>query len=367
MLSDRLLFNSRAAGQDIGPNLFVWGVGSSGQLGLGDSANRSSPVQLSGTWTTIAACDAATLGLRPGGGMFFFGQAGLGESGLGDTVSRSSPTQIAGTWHKIAGVSPTARNFMALRADGSLWTWGHNVFGQLGLGDTIRRSSPTQVAGTWVAMAGGYHHSLALRGDGTLWMWGLNTFGQLGLGDVAHRSSPVQLTGTWAQTVSGGADTSGLVRGDGSLWLMGNGSEGSGLSDAVDRSSPVQVSGVWREVEMGGRRTAGYQRPASLGIKDTGALFTWGRNNYGGLGHGDTIRRSSPTQIAGTWKKAAVGYYNCLALTPTGSLFSWGGSPDSSSPLSGLGDTVRRSSPVQVAGTWVDAFVGSSGGFGLKI
>ena len=93
----------------------------------------------------------------------------------------------------------------------TLWSWGNNSYGQLGLGDFTHRSSPVQV-GTltnWSKIAGGGNHSLAIKTDGTLWTWGYNRFGQLGLGDTTYRSSPVQVGAltNWSQ-IAGGSNHS---------------------------------------------------------------------------------------------------------------------------------------------------------------
>src|SRR3989344_3820945 len=148
-------------------------------------------------------------------------------------------------FQKMMGKGPAS--MISPSAPKGLWSWGRNPYGQLGLGSnyTISRSSPVQVGAlaTWSSVAGGYIHSLATKTDGTLWGWGMNNFGQLGLGDYIDRSSPVQVgtLATWS-TVTAGKYHSLATKTDGTLWIWGRNIENHlGLGDTYHRPSPVQV------------------------------------------------------------------------------------------------------------------------------
>lgn len=106
----------------------------------------------------------------------------------------SSPVQV-GSDTNWAQVSTGFLTSGAVKTTGTLWMWGYNIYGQLGLGNTASRSSPTQVGSltTWAYVKCGQEHSLAVKTDGTLWAWGRNIFGELGQGDTTNRSSPVQI------------------------------------------------------------------------------------------------------------------------------------------------------------------------------
>jgi len=84
---------------------------------------------------------------------------------------------------------------LALKRGGSLWAWGSNEYGQLGLGDRDDRNRPTRIGGDsdWAAVAAEYEHTLALKRDGSLWAWGYNYHGQLGLGDAKDRRRPTRI------------------------------------------------------------------------------------------------------------------------------------------------------------------------------
>ena len=147
----------------------------------------------------------------------------------------------------------------------TLWAWGYNAYGQLGLGDAINRSSPVQVGAltTWSSVANGVLHTTAITTSGTLWAWGYNAHGQLGLGDTTDRSSPVQVGAltTWSSIANGSYYTTALKT-DGTLWIWGYNNHGQlGLGDATDRSSPVQVGTLttWSSVAGGGLSTTAIQ------------------------------------------------------------------------------------------------------------
>ncbi|MBC8508640.1 MAG: hypothetical protein H8D34_27595 [Chloroflexi bacterium] len=181
--------------------------------------------------------------------------------------------------------------------EGKLFAWGEGSFGQLGLGDVVTRSSPVQVgAGTdWTnKFICDLYSTWAIKSDGTLWAWGLNSSGQLGVGDVTARSSPTQIgvATNWA-FIHGGCQRAGAVNSSGELWTWGQNSYGQlGLNDATNRSTPVQVGSDtdWAACSFGKDNT--------IFIKTTGAIYSTGLASQGSLGDGQVAtNRSSPVQI----------------------------------------------------------------------
>jgi alpha-tubulin suppressor-like RCC1 family protein len=234
--------------------LWTWGRAINGQLGINNVFDRSSPTQVGSNtnWNRVSTGENHTVATKTDGTLWTWGQnnlSQLGQNGPGDT-GRSSPIQIGSNtnWNRI---SSSWNSMLATKTDGTLWAWGSSAWGQLGLNDAgVYRSSPTQVGTNtnWNLISiGNSSYVLATKTDGTLWAWGRNTNGQLGLGDANSRSSPTQVGSAtnWNQV--------GMVphlvtsfamatKTDGTLWTWGFNSNGQlGLNDTVSRSSPVQV------------------------------------------------------------------------------------------------------------------------------
>ena len=238
--------------------------------------------------------------------LWAWGENNYGQLGVNDTANRSSPTQV-GTGSTWAVLTQTGGGLqvasLAIKTDGTLWSWGQNTYGQLGQNNTANFSSPVQVGSgaTWSQVSGGYSHVTATKTDGTLWAWGQNNYGQLVQNDTVNRSSPTQVGAltTWLKVVSGYGN-SFAIKTDGTLWSWGYNPFGQlGQNDLVYRSSPTQVGAgtTWLSVSI---YIQGYH---CLATRTDGTLWTWGYNGYGELGQNDVFSRSSPTQVGSgtTW------------------------------------------------------------------
>jgi len=148
---------------------------------------------------------------------------------------------------------------VAVKTNGTLWSWGSNNGFQLGQSTvyTANRSSPVQVGAltNWLSTACGLYHAVAVKTDGTLWSWGTSSFGVLGLGNTTNYSSPKQIGALtiWSK-VECGAYTISAIKTDGTLWSWGlNGDGQLGLGNTTNRSSPNQVgsSTTWFSVASG--------------------------------------------------------------------------------------------------------------------
>ena len=332
------------------PILYAWGGNGSGQLGLEDITNRSSPVQVGSlsNWKQISVGSGQTAAVKTDGTLWTWGSNDFGQLGLGDITNRSSPTQVGAltNWKQVsAGYLQT----VAVKNDGTIWIWGYNAGRRLGLGaDATHRSSPTQIGAltNWKQVST-FDGTMAVKTDGTLWGWGYNNlYGQLGQGTVTVNdvSSPIQIGAltNWKQVQMGGESTL-AIKTDGTIWTWGRNDSGQlGLGDTTHRSSPVQVGALNTWSNIGSAPGS----PTLSAVKTDGTLWIWGSNTQGQLGLGDTTNRSSPTQVGAltNWKYI-VSSSSCLALKTDGTIWSWG---FNSEGQLGVEDVTPRSSPVQI-------------------
>jgi alpha-tubulin suppressor-like RCC1 family protein len=272
--------------------------------------------------------------------LFTWGLNIVGQLGLNNTGDREVfPVQVGNKLFKDVSCGRTFT--LAIDDNYSIFSWGGNTDGQLGLNDVVSRSSPVQVGtSSWTSVSCGNSHTAAIRSDNALFTWGTNGFGQLGLNNTTSRSSPVQVgTSSWT-SVSCGSSHTAAIRSDNALFVWGNNSNGRlGLNDTTSRSSPVQVgTSSWTSVSCGNQHTAA--------IRSDGALFAWGFNLVGQLGLNNTTTRSSPVQIGtSSWTSVSCGNTHTVAIRSDNALFTWG---QNNQGQLGLNDVVSRSSPVQV-------------------
>ena len=305
----------------ITPELWVWGNNLYGQLGDNTTTTKCTPVTSSAggaNWKQVAGGDDHTAAIKTDGTLWTWGGNLYGQLGDNTVTQRITPvTTFAGgtNWKQVAcGNDHTA----AIKTDGTLWTWGTNGSGRLGVNDTNTRCTPvtTFSGGTnWKQVSGGGFHTAAIKTDGTLWTWGFNDYGQLGDNTAVNRSTPVTTFagGTNWKQVAGGVGFTAAIKTDGTLWTWGRNAYGQiGDNTEINRSTPVTTfaGGTnWKQVACSGYYTAA--------IKTDGTLWTWGRNNYGQLGTNDTNNRCTPatTSAGGTnWKQVSCGDYFTAAI-----------------------------------------------------
>jgi alpha-tubulin suppressor-like RCC1 family protein len=338
--------------------LYSWGSNTNGRLGQGDVIARSSPVQVGALtdWSQVSGGGDFSAAVKTNGTLWTWGRNSFSQLGqnIATTIDRSSPVQVGALtdWSQATG----GNNFCAaIKTNGTIWSWGRNDNGQLGLNDVVDRSSPVQVGALtdWSQATGGNNFCAAIKTNGTLWSWGLNSSGQLGqnIAIATNRSSPVQVGALtdWAQ-VSAGSNFCAAIKTNGTLWSWGvNGSGQLGQNNLTYLSSPVQVGSLtdWSQVSAGSFMCAA--------IKTNGTLWSWGAGNNGRLGLNDEANRSSPVQVGALtdWSQVSPGNQFCAAVKTNGTLWSWGRNNDGQLGLN-IAVATDRSSPVQVGAltTW---------------
>ncbi len=275
------LGNSHSAALTSSGRLFTWGYNEFGQLGVGiRTRNRSTPTEITSR-ISLATGDkiiSVSLGydhsaaLTSNGRLFIWGRNDSGQLGDGTETQRYTPTEITNhfslsTGDKIIQVSLGDVHSAALTSSGRLFTWGNNLYGQLGDGTTIsdrtttERSTPTEITNRFSLATGdkiiqvslGYNHSAALTSEGRLFTWGNNADGQLG--------------------------------------------DGTTFFDAIDKYTPTEITNRFSLATEDKIISVSLGSYHSAALTSSGRLFTWGINYSNQLGDGTNTNRSTPTEI----------------------------------------------------------------------
>jgi alpha-tubulin suppressor-like RCC1 family protein len=332
--------------------LYGWGDNANRQFGIASPVYSYSPMQLGSStdWGSVVCGDYHTVALKTDGTLWTWG------------TTSTTPVQI-GTSTDWASIAGGGYFNLAIKTNGTLWAWGANAAGQLGDGTTTPRSSPVQVGSSsdWSSIACGGGFTIGLKTDGTIWSWGNNDLGQLGIGTNISQSSPTQIdTSTSWTSIGCGSFHSFAIKTDGTLWGWGHNNYGQvGDGTQFQKNSPVQIgSSTWKKV------TGGYDH--TLGIKSDGTLWAWGNNGFGQIGDGTTNQRINPVQIgsATNWSLISGDQFRTLGIQTDGTLWAWGRNQFGQL---GIGNTTNQSSPVQVGSStnWSSAECGGFHTMGL--
>jgi alpha-tubulin suppressor-like RCC1 family protein len=354
-----------------------WGANYAGKLGIGDATTpeANNPVQVHGpggvgflsSIIAVMGGEIHNTALKSDGTVWSWGGNALaGQIGDGTTTDRYAPVQVIG----LTGVSSLGgRGYhtLALKQDGTVWTWGNNRGGQLGVatnfGTDVPNPTPVQVGGlvgTVTAVSGGGFYSIALMSDGTVQTWGLNNTGQLGDGTTTAKYTPATVSGiSNVKQISAGWQHAVVLKQDGTVWTWGRNPTGElGNNTTTNSSTPVQVLGpngvgfLTNIIAVSG----GDCHTAAL--KSDGTVWTWGCNDLflqpgnvqfalGQLGDGTYTERHTPVQVVGLTnivQVAARDYHN-IAIKSDGTVWTWGWNINGQY---GNGTTVTGNVPVQV-------------------
>ena len=250
-------------------------------------------------WVSASVGEVSGYAVKTGGALYVWGDNSSGQLGLGDTTRRDTPTVTSITTASV--VRGSSYYCIVLTAAGTLHAAGNNVDGRLGLGHyTTPITSFTQIGAlsTWTKVSAGYGHVAAIKG-GELWTWGYNASGQLGQGDTTTRNAPTQVgVGTTWVDVACGESTTYALKSDGTVWACGeNSASQCVVGDTTDKSvlTQVGVATTWDAI---------YGSYSSLFVMSGDDLWCGGQNQSALLGLGDSTQR--PNLVQQTYVFATV-------------------------------------------------------------
>ena len=321
--------------------LYCWGDGDSGQLGLGQGLMRTrDPYQVGSQtdWESVSAGAYHSCAKKTTGELFCWGYGFQGQLGLGSTQSQLAPAQVSLSkdWAQVsAGLMHTC----AVNAGGELYCWGEGGSGQLGLGGLADRNIPVLVgnAADWAMVSAGSAQTCAIKTSGQLWCWGTHEIDRAGTAVVELRQQPVRVgtASDWA-SVSVGSGHSCALSASGALSCWGYGGLGQlGLGNAMDQQEPTRVgTALWSSVSVGVSSTCA--------VRVGGQLFCWG-DDYVAMRSGMGSSRNAPAQVgtASDWQRVEAGEFHACAAKATG-LQCWG---DGARGQLGLGSTAGQNAP----------------------
>ena len=276
-------------------SLYCWGYATDGQLGIGSTSSKNSPMFVNlgvgRTAVDISTGASHTCAILDNGSVKCWGDNSKGQLGDGTLSQRTTPTLVTNLGGNAISLSLGDRSSCALLDDGIVKCWGRNDFGQLGDSTTTDRKTPTQVSSfgtgrTAIAITSGLYHSCAILDNKSISCWGYNDYGQLGDGTTSTRSSPVTVI------------------------------------NIENLDSPVSISSSYYHTCL---------------MNNSGSIHCWGYNNKGQFGNGDNpntwnylISKSSSISLP----KTPISVSGSCAILSDQTAKCWGSGESFPEPLS---------------------------------
>ena len=242
----------------------------------------------------IAAGQQFSVALKADGTVWAWGFNAPASLGDNTTIQRNTPVQVHGPGNvgfltNITAIAAGGGHALAIKNDSTVWSWGLNINGELGNIPGFLDSLPAQVHGpgnvgfltgiTYIKT--GDYYSAAISKDSTVWTWGYNYYGQLGVNDTTQRNAPVEVHGPGnvgflkgITSISLGDEHTLALKNDGTLWAWGwNGNGQLGNDSTVDKWTPININNPCNaalgtpSIIPAGNGIAVYPNPANREIK----------------------------------------------------------------------------------------------------
>ena len=307
--------------------LWAWGRNNHGQLGDGTTHNQHGPVRIMDNVVYIAAGGYTSFAVRSDGSLWAWGRNNIGQLGDVTTADRHSPVRIM---ENVVSVSAALNHALAVRTDGSLWAWGGGGQGQLGSGNTRNSAAPIRVL-TWndvvMAAAGsttsGTGYSMALRSDGSVWTWGSSSRGQLGYDVNRNVTSPERAIASGVIHISAGFQFGLAIMTDRSLHSWGD-NRNNELGRWIDGRDTHVAS---RIMDINNVITSANGNNFAAAVTADGGLWTWGSNSRGRMATGSTRLQDAhavPVRVMDGAASVSLGAEHGLVLLANGNVMAWG-------------------------------------------
>ncbi|MFC5404793.1 S-layer homology domain-containing protein [Cohnella soli] len=325
--------------------VWAWGANNYGQLGMGTVGKDSStPVQVSNLSDVVAIAAEGgqsflktghTVALKSDGTVWTWGNNENGQLGIG-TLDKGSPVPVqVPNLSDVVAITAGSLHTMALKSNGTVWAWGYNYYGQLGNGKTGSSTVPVQVSNLSgvISISAKYMQSSAVRSDGTVWTWGSNFYGQLGY-DTGKKNNPTPKQVPKVKgivSIAQGQLFTAALGSDGTVWTWGLnlfGSLGNGTSgQQTEFYEPQQVLySLNPSRELSGVVSISAGQGHTLALLSDGSVWGWGQNDYGMLGNGNLTHRplANKIELNGSIVAVGTGKFHSIAVRKDGTVWTWG-------------------------------------------
>jgi len=395
---------------------YAWGNNGNGQLGFEIwietpkiNDNIKNIIQNNGGVNNILTLETGrghSILILKNGKVYVCGWNSYGELGLGDWMTRDTPTENSeleqliqnnGGVDNISTLETGYHHNILIFKNGKVYVWGYNDYGQLGLGDTNDRNTPTENtqleqiiqdnggANNILTLKAGEYHNVLIFKNGKAYVWGGNDYSQLGLEDTIEEDTPTENT-QLEQIIqdNGGANNiltlkvgeyhNILIFKNGKVYAWGGNGYGQlGLGDYTDKDTPTENTQLEQIIQDNGGvnniLTFKTGKNHNVLIFKNGKVYVWGANWYGQLGLGDYTDRETPTENTQLEQiiqnnggvdnilTLETGWGHNILIFKNGKVYVWG---NNYYGQLGLGDYTDRETPTE--NTQLEQIIQDNGG-----